>query len=77
MKIKITGWNYGLKKISFTKLQMQFADLSLKYAKGNTDRVLDNEEIVFDFDDEETGLKFYEEATVLGLNCEIMDSELK
>jgi hypothetical protein len=71
MKIKITGWNYGFKKISFTKLQMQFADLSLKYAKGNTDRVLDNEEIVFDFDDEETGLKFYEEATVLGLNCEL------
>ena len=45
MKVKLVGWKLGLRKISLTKLQMEYLGLSLKEAKTNTDKLLNNETV--------------------------------
>ena len=45
MKVKLTGWEEGMQKISLTKLQTEYFGMSLKEAKTNVDGLLDDEEI--------------------------------
>lgn len=72
MKIKIVTWREGFQKVTFTKLQAVLAGLSLKESKSNTDRILNYDEVLIEFNDENKALHFYVEATEIGLYCEIV-----
>lgn len=72
MKVKVIKWREGFQKITFTKLQAVMTDLSLKESKDNTDRILNGEQIIFQFEDDNKALQFYVEATDIGLYCEII-----
>ena len=46
MKIIIKSWKPGFKKVIFTQLQMDLLGMSLKDAKSNVDKILDDKEVV-------------------------------
>lgn len=71
-KILFKGWNYGLQKISLTKLFQQKANLSLKEAKGKTDSLLDGETFVMEIKDISQAEELVKEATAIGAVCEII-----
>lgn len=71
MKIKLTGWNEGLKKVSLTKLQTKHLDLSLKEAKENVDLLLEGFEIEIVVTSEENAENFINEAKEIGVICKI------
>lgn len=71
-KVLFKGWNYGLQKISLTKLFQQKAGLSLKEAKGKTDALLDGETFVIETESFEQAEELVKEATAIGAVCEII-----
>lgn len=70
--ILFKGWNYGLQKISLTKLFQQKANLSLKEAKGKTDSLLDGETFAIEIKDISQAEELVKEATTIGVVCEII-----
>ena len=50
-KLKITGWRYGLQKITMTKTLQAKLSLGLREAKQCTDNVLDGKIVSFEIDD--------------------------
>jgi hypothetical protein len=71
-KVITKGWRYGMRKIQFTKLQMQLLDKSLKESNQNMLDVL-NKEVAFEFANEQIAQAFLIRANTLGINCEIID----
>lgn len=41
MRILFTGWKDGMQKVAFTKLQVEYLNMSFKDAKLNVDNLLD------------------------------------
>ncbi len=72
-KVLFKGWNYGLQKISLTKLFQQKANLSLKEAKGKTDALLDGETFIIETEDILQAEELIREATAIGAVCEIIE----
>lgn len=64
--VKISGWNVGLKKVSLTLLLREKAGLTAKDAHYAVQRVLDNEPVVVEFDDQESANAFARKARELG-----------
>lgn len=71
-KVSFKGWNYGLQKISLTKLFQQKAGLCLKEAKGKTDALLDGETFTVETESFEQAEKLVREATAIDAVCEII-----
>lgn len=71
MKVKLTGWEEGMQKISLTKLQAEYFGMPLKEAKTNVDRLLDDKEIEIDVESIEEARKFIQEARRIGVLCNI------
>ncbi len=71
MKVKLTGWEEGMQKISLTKLQIEYFGMTLKEAKENVDGLLDDEEVEIDIQSMEEARKFIQEARQIGVLCYI------
>jgi ribosomal protein L7/L12 len=70
-KVLFKGSNYGLQKISLTKLFQQKAGLRLKEAKQRTDALLDGETFIIETESFEQAEELIKEATAIGAVCEI------
>lgn len=71
-KVLFKGWNYGLQKISLTKLFQQKAGLGLKEAKGKTDSLIEGETFIIETESFEQAEELVKEATAIGAVCEII-----
>ncbi len=71
-KVLFKGWNYGLQKISLTKLFQSKANFGLKEAKGKTDALLDGETFIIETESFEQAEDLAKEATAIGAVCEII-----
>ncbi|HLM01662.1 MAG TPA: hypothetical protein VK400_11455 [Pyrinomonadaceae bacterium] len=71
-KVLFKGWNYGLQKISLTKLFQQKANLSFKEAKSKTDTLLDGETFIIETESIGQAEELVKEATAIGAVCEII-----
>ena len=67
MKIIIKSWKPGFKKVIFTQLQMDLLGMSLKDAKSNVDKILDDKEVVLIINDKILFQKFLKEIDDIGL----------
>ncbi|MEG1592639.1 hypothetical protein [Chryseobacterium sp.] len=67
MKIIIKSWKPGFKKVIFTQLQMDLLGMSLKDAKSNVDKILDDKEVVLVINDKILFQKFIKEMDDIGL----------
>lgn len=70
MKVKLSGWEEGMRKVSLTKLQTEYFGMSLNEAKTNVDGLLDGEEIQIDVKSTKEALKFIQEARKIGVFCD-------
>lgn len=66
-KIIIYGWDEGLKKISLTHLQIEILKLSLREAKTNVDKILNNELVEIECDDLKQANLFINKSNEIGL----------
>ena len=73
MKVRLTGWEEGMQKISLTKLQTEYFKMSLKEAKTNVDNLLVGEEIEIDVKQKEIAQEFIQKARDIGVLCNIED----
>jgi hypothetical protein len=71
MKVKLTGWREGMQKVSLTKLQKGYFQMSLREAKTNVDRLLDGKEIEIEVESINQAQSFIQEVKQLGVICEI------
>lgn len=71
-KVLFKGWNYGLRKISLTKIFQQKAGLSLTMAKSKTDALLDGETFIIETETIEQAEELVKEAAAIGAVCEII-----
>ncbi len=71
-KVIFTGWNLGMKKISFTKMLKANSHLSLKEAKSINDGVLNGEIIEVEFENAEIAQLIYNESIKLGVKCQLL-----
>jgi hypothetical protein len=67
--ILMTGWRDGMKKVSLSKLQMEYLKVSLSQAKMNVDKLLDGEQIKIEIDDLEIAREFIKRADDIGVDC--------
>jgi hypothetical protein len=65
-KLRLTGWRYGLRKVSMTQALQRHARLSLSEAKQVTDRVLDGELVDIECPTESDRLLLGEALVALG-----------
>jgi hypothetical protein len=65
-KVLFKGWNYGLRKISLTKIFQPEAGLSLKTAKSKTGALLDGETFIIEIESIEQAEELLKEATAIG-----------
>ena len=72
-KVKITGWEYGLRKVELSKLQMSMIALPLKESKKNVDKILDGHEVIIEVTSQELAREFVEEVRRLGARGHLMD----
>jgi len=70
MRLKLKGWKTGMQKVSLTKLQMDYFGMSLKEAKTNVDKLLDDEEIVIKVRSNDKVQDFIKEAKQIGVLCD-------
>lgn len=68
-RIRVSGWKVGFRKVSFTKLLMDY-NISLSEAKEITDKVLDNLEVSI-LVESSRAHEFIEKASELKISCEI------
>ncbi|WP_430967047.1 hypothetical protein [Spongiimicrobium sp. 2-473A-2-J] len=73
MKVKLTGWKEGMQKVSLTKLQITYFQMSLKEAKTNVDKLLDGEDICLQVESKEKAQSFLKEVEQIGVIYEIQD----
>ncbi len=66
------GWNYGLQKISLTKVFQLKADLTLKEAIERTDSLLDRKTFLIETESIEQATELVEAATAIGAVCAII-----
>ncbi len=71
-KVLFKGWNYGLQKVSLTKLFRYKVNLPLNLAKSKTDALLDGETFVIETESVEQAEELVREATAIGAVCEII-----
>lgn len=64
--MRVTGWEPGFRKVSFTKLIQQRAGLGLPQAKRLTDRILAGEPVAIDVGTPEAAEALLAEARRLG-----------
>ena len=57
----------GFKKVIFTQLQLDLLGISLKDAKSNVDKILDDKEVVLIINDKILFQKFLKEIDDIGL----------
>lgn len=67
--IFMTGWRDGMDKVSLSKLQQKYLEISLKLAKMNVDKLLDGEQVKIEIDDLEIAREFIKRADEIGVNC--------
>ena len=72
LKIRIKGWNPGLKKVSLDLLLHKEVQLSLVSARDHVNLLIRGQELVFEFDDEEKAKYVCAEIRKLGANCEVL-----
>jgi hypothetical protein len=72
-KVIITGWRYGLQKISLTKLQVDSLGMGLKESKANVTAILDGQQVELNIADIKVATKFMLEADWLGANCTLIE----
>ncbi len=72
MKVIMTGWEEGMKKVSLSMLQTECLGLPLKEAKSNVDRLLAGEEVELHIVTLEKAQNFVKEARSLGVVCKIV-----
>jgi len=65
------GWKKGMRGISFILLLREHTDLSLKTAKNIKERIVDGEVFKLSVDELSTAQKIVEDATELGVICEL------
>lgn len=73
MIVKLIGWEEGMQKISLTKLQMEFFELSLKEAKTNVDKLLDGNTIEIEVKSDTKAKHFIRKASDIGVLCYLAD----
>ena len=66
MRVIVTGWSPGLRKISLSDLLREDAGYSLKSAKSAVDQLLDNESVIVEFPSREAAGSFLQRAVGLG-----------
>ena len=69
--VKLTGWKEGMQKISLTTLQMEYFELSLKDAKTNVDKLLEDEEVILVCESLDKANDFIKKAKNIGVICHI------
>ncbi len=72
-QVRITGWRYGLKKVSMTTTIRDALGLGLAEAKQCTNRVLDGEVVVLDLPDREAAIALADALHELGADVEVAD----
>jgi hypothetical protein len=68
-QVIMKSWRYGMKKVSLTMLQCELLKIPLKTAKSNVNKLLDDNEIILNIEDENIALNFYKKAEEIGVNC--------
>ncbi len=71
-KVLFKGWNYGLQKVSLTKLFRYKVNLPLDIAKSKTDALLNGETFIIETESIEQAEELVKEATAIGAVCEII-----
>lgn len=71
-KVIFEGWEVGMKKISFYKMLKNNSHLSLKEAKSVSDRLLNNEVIEIEFENEVIANFICNESLKLGVKCKVV-----
>ena len=69
--VKMIGWKEGLEKVSLTNLQTSLFSMSLKEAKENVDKLLDNKEVTIDISSKELAEDFIIKVSDIGVTCEL------
>ena len=72
VKVLFKGWNYGLQKISLTKLFRYKMNLPLDIAKSKTDALLNGQTFNIEAESTEQAEELVKEATAIGAVCEII-----
>lgn len=76
--VRFTGWEPGARKIRFTMLLHEEGGLPLKVAKNIKDKVIGGDEVVeLDFKNPETAEAIYQQAKLLGVDCELTSKTLE
>ncbi len=76
--VRFTGWKPGARKIKFTMLLHEEGQLPLKVAKNIKDKVIGGNEVVeLDFKNPETAEVIYQQAKLLGVECELISEMLE
>ena len=68
-KVVFSGWEVGMRKISFTSLLSQKGNLSLKEASSVKNRILNDEKVTLEFENTEMAKLIYDESKKLGVKC--------
>ena len=71
--VEISGWREGFRKISCTNLLRDVAGLSLREAKGYTDRVLDGERVTITVGTVDAATRLAAALTELGADARLLD----
>lgn len=72
MRVRITGWHLGLRKVSLTHAIQSVAGLDLKDAKQLTDQLLDGEPVEVDAQNLTRAQAFIEGLREIGADGEIV-----
>ena len=71
-KVLFKGWQYGLEKISLTKLFQKQANLKFNEAKNRTDALLNGETFLIETESIEQAEELVKKAKAIGAVCEII-----
>ena len=74
IQVRITGWRYGLQKVSMTTTIREALGLGLAEAKQVTDRVLDGKTAVLIAPDRETAVALADALWALGADAEVAEA---
>ncbi len=71
VKVRITNWRPGFRKVSHTKLIEEYTGFSSKLAKDYTDRILSGETVTVELPTLEAAKRFARESRELGAVTEV------
>jgi len=74
VQVILYGWQNGLVKVSLTKLQMEILEISLKVAKTNTDKLLNNSTVIIEITRETQAEYFKQKAEAIGAKVRIVQN---